>query len=180
MSQPYKHSILVLGGARSGKSAYAEDLALTLSEKPIYLATGRAWDDEMVARISKHKDRRSHQWISIEEPIEVFRTLKDHSDTNTTLLLDCLTLWVTKLMLEERDVEQEFQVFEAAVRAFKGNLILVSNEVGMGIVPENKMAREFRDYVGDLHKRIADIANEVYLVVAGIPVTVKNINTSSL
>jgi len=139
MSQPYKHSILVLGGARSGKSAYAEDLALTLSEKPIY-----------------------------------------YSDTNTTLLLDCLTLWVTNLMLEERDVEQEFQVFEAAVRAFKGNLILVSNEVGMGIVPENKMAREFRDYVGDLHKRIADIANDVYLVVAGIPVTVKNINTSSL
>ena len=169
-------TILVLGGARSGKSAYAEELALQHSLQPTYLATGRAWDDEMRQRIDKHKSRRENNWQSIEEPLAVSNLLDEKLASKEVVLLDCLTLWVTNLMLENKDIEAEFEVFQAAVQRFQGTLIMVSNEVGMGIVPENKMAREFRDYVGDLHKRIADIAQEVYLVVAGVPLTVKKLD----
>jgi adenosylcobinamide kinase / adenosylcobinamide-phosphate guanylyltransferase len=165
--------ILVLGGARSGKSAFAEQMALESTAAPIYLATGRAWDDEMTSRIDKHKARRETNWQSFEEPLEVSQFVRNKSTGYDTLLLDCLTLWVTNLMLEERAIEPAFQDLLSTITSFQGTIIFVSNEIGMGIVPENKMAREFRDYIGDLHKRIADIANEVYLVVAGIPMTVK-------
>ena len=164
---------LVLGGARSGKSAHAEGLVEASGLAPLYLATGRAWDDEMRRRIDHHLDRRGPAWRTVEEPLELVGALRSHAGEGTAVLVDCLTLWVTNLMMDEREVDAEGEALTAALPGLPGRIVLVSNEVGMGIVPENKMAREFRDHAGRLHQRIAAIADEVILVAAGLPLTLK-------
>ena len=164
---------LVLGGARSGKSAHAERLVEGSGLLPLYLATGRAWDDEMRARIDGHVARRGTRWRTVEEPLDLVAALRREAETGTAALVDCLTLWVTNLMMEGRDVDAEGDALAVVLPDLPGDVVLVSNEVGMGIVPENRMAREFRDHAGRLHGRVAAAADEVILVAAGLPLKLK-------
>jgi adenosylcobinamide kinase/adenosylcobinamide-phosphate guanylyltransferase len=175
MTACHSRSILVLGGARSGKSHFAEGLARNSALEKIYLATGRAWDDEMRDRIATHKaDRADDGWTTHEEPLDLVGALKALDGSHRVILVDCLTLWVTNLMMEEgRDVDAEGAALAAVLDDIKATVIFVSNEVGLGIVPENKMARAFRDHAGRLHQAIAAEAAEVYFVAAGLPLKMK-------
>jgi adenosylcobinamide kinase/adenosylcobinamide-phosphate guanylyltransferase len=175
MTASHSRSILVLGGARSGKSRFAEGLARDTGLEKIYLATGRAWDDEMRARIETHKaDRVDDGWTTHEEPLDLIGALKTLDQPDHVILVDCLTLWVTNLMMEEgRDVDADGAALAASLREFQATVIFVSNEVGLGIVPENKMARAFRDHAGRLHQAIAAEAAEVYFIAAGLPLKMK-------
>jgi adenosylcobinamide kinase/adenosylcobinamide-phosphate guanylyltransferase len=164
---------LVLGGARSGKSAFAESLVTDTGLKRHYLATGRAWDDEMRARIGKHRADRGEGWVTVEEPLELTSALAGIDDPAHGVLIDCLTLWATNLMMEERDMAREFSRLRDHALSARARLVFVSNEVGLGIVPENRMARDFRDHAGRLHQQIAAIADEVYFVAAGLPLKMK-------
>lgn len=168
-------SILVLGGARSGKSRFAEGLARDTGLERIYLATGRAWDEEMRARIATHKaDRADDGWTTHEEPLELRSALTFLDRPDRVILVDCLTLWVTNLMMEKgRDVDGEGQALAACLPDLQATVLFVSNEVGLGIVPENRMARAFRDHAGRLHQSIAAQAAEVYFVAAGLPLKMK-------
>jgi adenosylcobinamide kinase/adenosylcobinamide-phosphate guanylyltransferase len=166
------HSTLVLGGARSGKSRYAEQIA-KLSRSPwIYVATAESFDDEMATRIAEHKGRRGNGWQTIDAPLDLAGALAA-LPRSATVLVDCLTLWLSNLMLAERDIEAEIQRLEAAMLAHEAPLVLVSNEVGFGIVPDNALARRFRDFQGLLNQRVAARADRVVLVVAGLPMIVK-------
>lgn len=175
MTASHSRSILVLGGARSGKSRLAEGLARDTGLDKFYLATGRAWDDEMRARIAAHKaDRVEDGWTTHEEPLDLIGALKVLDKPERVILVDCLTLWVTNLMMEEvRDVDAEGAALAAMLADIKATVIFVSNEVGLGIVPENKMARAFRDHAGRLHQAIAAKAADVYFVAAGLPLKMK-------
>lgn len=167
-------AVLVLGGARSGKSAFAERLVAETDLSKHYIATGRAWDDEMRERIEQHKAQRgSHGWVTHEEPLALPERINDTARDNRVLLVDCLTLWVTNLMLEGHDMNAAFDDLAAAIVTAPGKLFFVSNEVGLGIVPDNKMAREFRDHAGRLHQQVASVATEVYFVAAGLPLKMK-------
>ncbi len=163
---------LVLGGARSGKSAFAEALA-EQTPNPIYIATARAGDAEMAARIRRHRARRDRRWTTVEEPVELAAALRDAARPGRAVLVDCLTLWLSNLMGASHDVDERTAGLVQSLGALAGPVILVSNEVGFGIVPENRLAREFRDHAGRLHQAVAARAQRVHLVVAGIPMTVK-------
>ncbi|WP_419911262.1 bifunctional adenosylcobinamide kinase/adenosylcobinamide-phosphate guanylyltransferase [Hoeflea sp.] len=165
--------VLVLGGARSGKSAFAEAQVEKSGLEAVYLATGRSFDAEMDARIRQHQARRGSQWRTIEEPLSLAETLAEHSGDDKAVLVDCLTLWVTNLMMAERDVAQESSSLAACLGDCRGLVVLVSNEVGLGIVPDNAMARAFRDHAGRLHQMIAAHCDEVYLLAAGLPLKMK-------
>ncbi len=162
---------LVLGGTRSGKSLHAEALADKSTSNKIYIATSEILDAEMAERVKIHKDRRGDGWQTIEEPLEIAKIIKNTQQA--VILLDCLTLWLSNLLHKELEVIPQIDILIEELRATQAEVILVSNEVGMGIVPENALARKFRDYAGILHQRIAEIADEVVLVVAGIPVKIK-------
>ncbi|MEQ8480451.1 MAG: bifunctional adenosylcobinamide kinase/adenosylcobinamide-phosphate guanylyltransferase [Hoeflea sp.] len=164
---------LVLGGARSGKSAFAEDLVERASASRLYLATGQAWDEEMRTRISAHKDRRGKGWETVEAPLELTATLVSGARPDRPVLVDCLSLWVTNLMLGEHDIEAAFGELAQALPDLEGPVVFVSNEVGLGIVPDNAMARAFRDHAGRLHQQIARLADEVHFVAAGLPLKMK-------
>lgn len=167
-------SVLVLGGARSGKSAFAEQMVLSAQERAHYIATGRAWDDEMNDRIQHHRKRRGAEWVTHEEPLALTEVLIQLDQPGNVILVDCLTLWVTNLMLEEgRSVEEAFLPLVQHARGATAKIVFVSNEVGLGIVPDNRMAREFRDLAGRLHQQIAAVAQEVYFVAAGLPLKMK-------
>lgn len=167
-------AVLVLGGARSGKSAFAERLVLSSAGKPHYIATGRAWDDEMQSRIVSHRLQRGDQWTTHEEPLKLVEVLEHLDEASNTILVDCLTLWVTNLMMEEgQNVEGAFQPLVEHVAKARSTIVFVSNEVGLGIVPENRMARDFRDHAGRLHQRIAAASAEVYFIAAGLPLKMK-------
>lgn len=166
-------SVFILGGARSGKSRFAEELAGKSGGSLHYLATGRAWDDEMRDRIVHHQARRGDEWTTHEAPVDIAAVLEQLDAPENVVLIDCLTLWLTNLMMENADIEAAFAALEAVIVSARARLIFVSNEVGLGIVPENRMAREFRDHAGRLHQRIAAIAGEVYFVAAGLPLKMK-------
>ncbi len=167
-------SIFVLGGARSGKSNFAEKLALESGLERHYLATGRAYDDEMRSRIHAHRKQRGEGWMTHEEPIDLVAKLQQLDAPGRVILVDCLTLWVTNLMMEAEDtIEEQTALLAAHVAETKARFIIVSNEVGLGIVPENRMARAFRDHAGRLHQQVAASANEVYLVAAGLSLKMK-------
>jgi Adenosyl cobinamide kinase/adenosyl cobinamide phosphate guanylyltransferase len=167
-------SILILGGARSGKSAFAERLARDSRLDLHYLATGRAFDNEMRARIEKHRaDRAGDGWTSHEEPLDLVGLLRAIDAPDRVVLVDCLTLWVTNLMMDERSVEDAASDLVSILPSLKARVVFVSNEVGLGIVPDNRMAREFRDHAGRLHQRIAELAEQVYFVAAGLPLKMK-------
>lgn len=164
--------ILITGGARSGKSVYAEHRTLALPGVPHYIATAQAWDEEMRARIETHRARRGPVWRETEAPLELAAAL-EASDGEGPRLVDCLTLWLSNLMFAERDVAAQMRRLCEATRAQTAPVIFVTNEVGMGIVPENALARRFRDEAGRLNQEIALIAAEVQLVVSGYPLRVK-------
>ena len=158
---------LILGGARSGKSARA--LALATGPKT-FLATGQAFDSEMKDRIQAHQAERGPDWDLIEEPLDIPGPIAAHKDG--TLVVDCLTLWLNNLMYHEREIVTESQ---ALIRALEqcGRVVLVSNEVGLAIAPDNALARRFRDEQGRLNQRIAQVADHVEFIAAGLPLTLK-------
>ena len=170
MNSPPSSLTLVLGGARSGKSRYAEGLIADLAPPWTYIATAQAWDDEMRERVALHRARRDHQWRTVEEPIELPRAL---AATKGPVLVDCLTLWLTNLMLGKHDLAGAFAALEAALAEAAGPVVLVSNEVGLGIVPDNALARAFRDEQGRLNQRIAALAGHVVFMAAGLPMVLK-------
>ncbi|MCW0182755.1 bifunctional adenosylcobinamide kinase/adenosylcobinamide-phosphate guanylyltransferase [Zavarzinia sp.] len=173
----WPHVTLVLGGARSGKSRHAEALVREAGAAPwTYVATAEAWDEEMRTRIAHHRAERAVTgeggWITIDSPLDLAGALRSAA-AESPVLVDCLTLWLTNLMLGERDVSAALEAFFDALSMRKAPVVLVANEVGLGIVPENALARAFRDAAGRLNQRIAARAGRVLFIVAGLPVVVK-------
>jgi adenosylcobinamide kinase/adenosylcobinamide-phosphate guanylyltransferase len=162
---------LVLGGARSGKSRHAEQLVTRSAAPWVYIATAQVLDDEMRARIVEHQARRGPGWRTIEEPIDLASALSRAAER--PVLLDCLTLWLTNLILGGHDVLAATEAFEGALRRPAAQTVLVSNEVGLGIVPDSALGRAFRDEAGRLHQRIAARVDSVLFMVAGLPLTLK-------
>lgn len=163
---------LVLGGARSGKSRHAEALIEALPSPWTYIATAQAYDDEMRERIALHRERRPAGWRTLDAPLALPDAIAS-APAGVPVLVDCLTLWLTNLMLADHDIPAAATALEAACAAAKGPVVLVSNEVGLGIVPENALARRFRDEAGRLHQRLAARADRVLFMVAGLPMSVK-------
>ena len=166
------HLTLVLGGARSGKSRHAEALIEALPPPWAYIATAQAWDDEMTARIAEHRARRPADWITLDAPLDLPGAIRGLPE-GRPVLVDCLTLWLTNLMLSGADWRAEGARLAAAVAAQRSPVVLVTNEVGAGIVPENRLAREFRDAAGWLNQTVAGACDGVVLCVAGHPIKVK-------
>lgn len=163
---------LVLGGARSGKSRYAEGLVTTLPSPWTYMATAQALDAEMRARISAHRVGRAPGWETVEEPLDLVGVLAN-AEKESAVLVDCLTLWLTNHLLAGNDIDSEAARLEAALDTRRGPICFVSNEVGLGIVPENALSRRFRDAAGHLNQRIAARADRVVFVAAGLPMILK-------
>src|ERR1700744_4657406 len=160
--------ILITGGARSGKSTRAEARVRALGGRPVYIATAEALDGEMRERIAKHRARRGSEWLERETPLELVEALLE-TDGGGVRLVDCLTLWLSNLMHAERDWEKEARLLVEALRRQKSPVVLVTNEVGLGIGPDNALARRFRDAAGMLNQMVAEAADEVEFVVAGLP-----------
>lgn len=164
---------LVLGGARSGKSRYAEWLTRTYPPPWVYVATAEARDDEMAERIAAHKARRDTEWQSIEAPYALVEALTA-APSGSAVLVDCLTLWLSNLMESGSDIDAQTDALKATLAERAGPTVLVSNEVGMGIVPDNAVARRFRDLQGRLNQDLAAQAARVVMMVAGVAVPVKS------
>jgi len=164
--------ILVTGGARSGKSTRAEARARAFPGRPVYVATAEALDAEMRERIAKHRARRGNKWLECETPLELVTALAE-TDGQGARLVDCLTLWLSNLMHAERDWEREAILLAEMLARQNSPVVLVTNEVGLGIVPDNALARRFRDAAGILNQMVARVADEVEFVVAGLPMRVK-------
>jgi adenosylcobinamide kinase/adenosylcobinamide-phosphate guanylyltransferase len=166
---------LILGGARSGKSRLAEKLATDSGLSVTYIATSQPLDGEMNARIAHHRERRPSEWGLIEEPIELARVLKENASPNHCLLVDCLTLWLTNLlMLEDPDrLSLEREALLQTLATLPGEIIFVSNETGLGVVPLGELTRRYVDEAGWLHQALAERCQRVVLTVAGLPLTLK-------
>jgi adenosylcobinamide kinase / adenosylcobinamide-phosphate guanylyltransferase len=162
----------VLGGARSGKSRYAESLISALPPPWFYLATATAGDDEMAARIETHRGRRAAPWRTVEAPRDIAAALA--ACGSAPALIDCLTLWLSNLMLAEADVAAEVDRLEQALQAAAAPVVLVANEVGFGVVPDHPLGRRFRDWQGLVNQRMAARADRVVLMVAGLPLVLKD------
>ncbi len=181
MTSAMNRHTLILGGARSGKSDWAQGLAESLAAGPgqalIYLATGQARDSEMRARVARHQARRGPRWTTLEEPLELGPTLSRVADDNAVVLVDCLTMWQSNLLtlagLDEAGVEARGRQLAALLPELPGVVILVGNEVGLGIVPDNALARGFRDQAGLLHQNLAQVCGRVIMVMAGLPLALK-------
>jgi adenosylcobinamide kinase / adenosylcobinamide-phosphate guanylyltransferase len=167
------HSLLVIGGARSGKSRYALMRAEATGLKPVFVATAQAFDEEMGDRIARHKGDRGEEWETVESPIDLAVTIRSRSARHAVLLVDCLTLWATNLILGCHDIEIATAGLLTAIAEANGPVILVTNEVGLGIVPDNLLARRFRDEAGLINQRTAAVVEEVQLVTAGLPLRLK-------
>ena len=167
-----KRIILITGGQRSGKSRQAEELALSLSEQPVYLATAHIWDDEFRERVNIHQQRRGPQWTTIEEE----RWLSRHDVSGRVVVIDCVTLWLTNFFTETSDVQQTLETAKAEFDRFtaqEATFIFVTNEIGSGGVSDNALQRRFTDLEGWMNQYIAQQADEVVLMVSGIPVRIK-------
>lgn len=167
---------LVLGGASSGKSAHAEKLILNTGLAPVYIATAQIFDDEMAAKVIRHKKTRGDGWHTIEEPVAVAEALNS-IDADRAVLLDCATLWLSNIILGEHDLEDHTAKLILALDACKSPVVVVSNEVGQGIVPDNALSRRFRNAQGALNQSIAAQADLVVAVMAGLPLTLKEPTT---
>ena len=165
---------LILGGARSGKSNYAQKLALASKKQIIYIATAQAKDIEMQKRIALHQTNRPKSWQVVEEPIFLANALKTANTMNTLTIVDCLTMWLTNLLLTNRKTfKKELSGFLKSINDFNNDLILISNETGMGIVPDDPLSRSFRDEIGFLHQALAKKCDNVLFIIAGLPHTLK-------
>jgi adenosylcobinamide kinase/adenosylcobinamide-phosphate guanylyltransferase len=171
------HLTLVLGGARSGKSRHAEGLIEDAAGDAVYLATAEARDNEMAERIQRHRRRRAAQsptrWQTVEEPLALAARLAEMARPGRPILVDCLTLWLSNLLLAGRDIAAETAGLIAAIPVLAGPLVLVANEVGLGIVPDNALARDFRDRAGTLNQAVAAAADRVVFVAASLPIVLK-------
>ena len=165
---------LVLGGARSGKSAFAQKAVENAAGpgRPTLIATGQAFDDEMAERIARHQADRGESWVTVEAPLELGAAIAA-LPRDAVAVVDCLTLWLSNLMLDERDVEAAASELVEVVAGCPARLWLVSNEVGLGLVPETPLGRRFRDEAGRLHQCLAQVADEVFFVAAGLPLRMK-------
>jgi adenosylcobinamide kinase/adenosylcobinamide-phosphate guanylyltransferase len=170
---PFYRRVLVLGGARSGKSRTALQLAEQASLQRIYVATAQAFDDEMRERIALHRLERDRSWQTVDAPFELPQAIQAQTAPNKAVLVDCLTLWLSNIVLAERDPPHETGRLIQAVRDARGPLILVSNEVGQGIVPSTPLGRSFRDEQGRLNQKIAEACDAVVFVAAGCPILLK-------
>ena len=167
-----KKVILITGGARSGKSRYAEELALSLSKNPVYVATAHVWDEEFRERVKKHQERRGPEWTNIEEEMLLSR----HDLTGRVAVIDCITLWCTNHFFQMQEVDTALEALKAEFDKFTANdaiYIFVTNEIGMGGVSDNAVQRKFTDLQGWMNQYVASKADEVVLMVSGIPVKVK-------
>ncbi|MCX5777089.1 MAG: bifunctional adenosylcobinamide kinase/adenosylcobinamide-phosphate guanylyltransferase [Candidatus Firestonebacteria bacterium] len=168
--------IFITGGARSGKSSFAEKLALKKAKDRVYIATMQGLDEEMKERIALHKEQRGPSWSTIEEPLELLFALKNNDKKGRVLLIDCLTLWVSNKMMKghkEKEILKAAESITMYSAAAKASVIVVSNEVGMGLVPDNKLGRDFRDIQGRVNRIFAERAAKMYFVVSGVPLEVK-------
>ena len=175
-----KKCILILGGARGGKSQFAQDLAGKLGDKVLFVATGQAYDEEMHVRIENHKNSRPTSWRTLEALMGVSERIKENIGDAEVVLVDCITMLVSNVLADngacenkEKDIISEIEDLLECVDSVDAVFIIVSNEVGLGIVPENKLARYYRDYLGRANQLLAQKADEVYLLVAGLPVELK-------
>lgn len=164
--------LLVTGGARSGKSRFAETRTLQSVGSPFYIATAAAGDREMAERITRHQASRSGRWITVEEPLELARVLAE-TDGRGARLVDCLTLWLTNHMLAGNDPDTIGAELVDYLRRARSDVTLVTNEVGSGIVPDNALARRFQDAQGRINQAVAEVADEVVLMVSGLPLQIK-------
>ncbi|NMM45326.1 bifunctional adenosylcobinamide kinase/adenosylcobinamide-phosphate guanylyltransferase [Rhodospirillaceae bacterium KN72] len=168
---------LILGGARSGKTARALALAEQAYERdglvPVYIATAQAFDSEMEDRIARHREERGTHWSTVEAPLDLCDAIRERTSPRHVLLVDCLTLWLSNITFADRDIAEESQKLVDALRAASGPVVVVSNEVGLSIVPENALARRFRDDQGRLNQTIAAAVDHVEFVAAGLPLVLK-------
>ncbi|NLA75573.1 MAG: bifunctional adenosylcobinamide kinase/adenosylcobinamide-phosphate guanylyltransferase [Deltaproteobacteria bacterium] len=171
--------MLVLGGVRSGKSSLALDMCNKIEGTRYFLATAQPLDDEMEYRIKKHQKERGSGWATVEEALDITNRIAGLDSNETVILVDCLTLWLSNLYMKyESDVDviyKEIERFVKSLSDIKGRAVFVSNEVGMGIVPENRLARMYRDASGHMNRRVAEVAEKVVITFAGIPVVIKDI-----
>jgi adenosylcobinamide kinase/adenosylcobinamide-phosphate guanylyltransferase len=188
----HKKIVFITGGARSGKSSFAITKALHITGRKAYIATAEARDEEMRERIQKHKHQRGNEWDTYDEPLKIAGVVKEIGDSYSAVVIDCLTLWLSNILLAGFNTETEIAYLISSFRTLcpskipllhppfakmgQGDLqtiYIVSNEVGMGIVPENELARKFRDSAGILNQNVAEVSDEVYLMTAGIPMKIK-------
>jgi adenosylcobinamide kinase/adenosylcobinamide-phosphate guanylyltransferase len=179
-SRTIVRSLLILGGARSGKSAYAEKLAAAYGTERLYLATAMAGDEEMTMRIARHQRDRGQGWTTLEEPLEIATALATQAWAGRVVVVDCLTLWLSNLILAGRDPGPAVAMLADAIQGLAGPTIFVSNEVGMGLVPDNKLGREFRDWQGRANREIGAACDAVIFVAAGFPLQLKPATTPSV
>jgi adenosylcobinamide kinase/adenosylcobinamide-phosphate guanylyltransferase len=172
-----KEIVFVIGGCRSGKSTYAMQTAERVpAEQKIFIATCVPQDDEMKRRVARHQKERSQNWVTVEAPLNLPEAVLQNSRSGDVILVDCLTLWVSNLLMETGDeskIEETISQFINAIEKAAGPIVLVSNEVGAGIVPENALARQYRDIIGRVNQDVAKTAGRVIWMVAGIPLTIK-------
>jgi len=166
-------TIFILGGARSGKSRFAEKIAGESGKNCVYIATAEVRDEEMRQRIALHQNRRDANWQTIEAPLDLIAAIEQAATKDTIILIDCLTLWLSNLMLAGLDIDAVSRALCAVVAHPPCDVALVANEVGLGIVPDNALARQFRDAAGSLNQHIAAVVKTVYLVAAGLPLKLK-------
>ena len=166
---------LILGGARSGKSRLAEKLAADSGLEVTYIATGQAWDSEMAKRIAHHRSTRPAEWGLVEEPLELARALRDNAAPGRCLLVDCLTLWLTNLLMldDEARLQAERAALLECLTGLPGRIILVSTETGLGVVPLGELTRRYVDEAGWLHQALAECSQRVIFTVAGLPMILK-------
>lgn len=163
---------VVIGGAASGKSAFAEKLVISSNKPRAYIATAQAYDAEMVTKIAKHKAQRGPKWETLEEPVAPWSAL-EKIDTSKAVLLDCATFWLSNILLGDHDLDIKIERFLRGLQEFNGSIVVVTNEVGQGVVPDNTLARAFRQQQGALNQRMAAMADLVVLVTAGLPLALK-------
>ncbi|MBJ6121740.1 bifunctional adenosylcobinamide kinase/adenosylcobinamide-phosphate guanylyltransferase [Sphingomonas sp. BT553] len=168
-----KRTMLVLGGTRSGKSRHAQMLAEAHGGRLVFIATAQAFDGEMTDRIARHRADRDGRWLTVEAPLDLAEAIAGQDADDAIILVDCLTLWTSNLMLAEENVDTRLATLCDTLMRVSGRVILVSSEVGWGIVPDNALARRFRDLAGTINQRVAAVVDGVTLVVAGIPMPLK-------
>lgn len=166
-------TLLVLGGARSGKSRHAEARAAAVGGERVYIATAQAFDDEMRERIACHRADRGPGWRTVEAPLALVEALETEDGAGRVILIDCLTLWASNLLLADADITAETLRLTGTIGGCAAHVILVANEVGLGIVPDNALARRFRDAAGRMNQAVAAACDEVFFVAAGLAMTLK-------